>query len=580
MRGRIQDGHPPLSDLSSRTANQIFKKETVMAADIVIQGGEVIDGTGGPRVRADVAIKDGRISEIGTGLEGNRTLDAAGQIVAPGFIDIHTHYDAQVFWDPALTPSCFHGVTTVIAGNCGFSIAPTRPEHREIIARTLENVEDMNVATLQAGIPWDFETFPEYLDSVRRRGSMLNYNAYVGHTALRLFIMGDEAYEREATDSEVQAMCGALDDGLRAGAAGFATSLAPTHVGMNGKPIPSRFASSAELEALCKAVGRHGKGVVAFTPGDKMPVERIYELQLEVGRPFTWTALLSFPGGGHEASAKLHAEGLARGANVWPQVSPRPLVIQFIMSEPFLFAGAQAFADLIGKSLDERIACYSDAEWRKAALAQLNKITLKPRWDVMTIDESSRPELVGRKVGELAKERGESPLDMLCAISMEEDFGVRISQPVANDDKEAVGQLLNVEGAALGLSDAGAHVGQLCDAPQATDLLGNWVRDREVMSLERAVQKLSGEPAAIFDLEGRGQLKAGNHADIVVFDPNTVAPGPVRRVRDFPADAERLTADAPEGVTHVLVNGTPIREDGVSKIEESTASFGSIAALR
>jgi len=551
-----------------------------MAADIVIRGGEVVDGTGAPRRRADVAITDGRISAIGENLTGARTLDAAGQIVSPGFIDIHTHYDAQVFWDPALTPSCFHGVTTVIAGNCGFSIAPTRPEHREVIAKTLENVEDMNVATLQAGIPWDFETFPEYLDSVRRRGSMLNYNAYVGHTALRLFVMGDAAYEREATEAEVQGMCKALDDGLRAGAAGFATSLAPTHVGMNGKPIPSRWSNRGELESLCKTVGRFGKGVVAFTPGDTMPVERIYELQLEVGRPFTWTALLSFPGGGHEASAKLHAEGIARGANVWPQVSPRPLVIQFVMTDPFLFAAAKPFGDLIGKSREHRIECYSDAEWRKNALEQLGSIAIKPRWEVMTVDESKNPALIGRTLADLARERGESPLDTLCAISLEEDLTVRVSQPVANDDEKAVAGLLNVPGAALGLSDAGAHVGQLCDAPQATDLLGNWVRDREVMTLERAIQKLSGEPASIFDLEGRGTIAEGNHADLVVFDPDTVAPGPVRRVRDFPADAERLTADAPEGVTHVLVNGTPIREDGTSKIEEATAAVGSIAALR
>ncbi len=550
-----------------------------MPADLVIRGGQLIDGTGAPRRRADVAVEAGRISEIGEGLSAPRELDAAGQIVAPGFIDIHTHYDAQVFWDPALTPSCFHGVTTVIAGNCGFSIAPTRPEHREVIAKTLENVEDMNVASLQAGIPWDFETFPEYLDSVRRRGSMLNYNAYVGHTALRLFVMGDDAYERAATEREIEAMCETLEAGLHAGAAGFATSLAPTHVGMNGKPIPSRFSDRRELEALCAAVGRAGKGVVSFAPGDAMPVERIYELQQEVGRPFTWAALLSFPGGGHEASAKLHAEGIARGANVWPQVSPRPLTIQFRMSEPFLLAGAQAFADLIGRSREERLACYADADWRRTALEQLESIVIRPRWDVMTIDESTRPELVGRTLAELSAERGESPLDTLCKLSLEEDLGLRVSQPVANDDETAVAKLLNVEGAALGLSDAGAHVGQLCDAPQATDLLGNWVRDREVMSLERAIQKLSGEPASLFELEGRGTIEVGHHADLVVFDPDTVAPGPVRRVRDFPADAERLTADAPEGVTHVLVNGTPIREDGVSRLGPETAHAGTIAAL-
>ena len=548
-----------------------------MAADIVIRGGEVIDGTGAPRRRADLAIEKGRIREIGEGLTGARTLDAAGQIVAPGFVDIHTHYDAQVFWDPALTPSCFHGVTTVIAGNCGFSIAPTRPEHREIIAKTLENVEDMNVASLQAGIPWDFETFPEYLDSVRQRGTALNYNAYVGHTALRLFVMGEDAYERKATTAEIESMCEALEAGLRAGAAGFATSLASTHVGMNGKPVPSRFSNLEELDALCAVVGRVGKGVIQFAPGEDMSVERLYELQPRIGRPFTWAALLSFPGNGHEAVAKLHADGIAKGADVWPQVSPRPLTIQFRMSEPFLFAGAQSFADLIGKAGEERRARYADSAWRKTALEELEALAICPRWDVMTIDESSHADLVGRTLGDLATERGESPLDTLCKISLEEDLEVRVSQPVANDDEEAVGWLLNREGCVMGLSDAGAHVGQLCDAPQATDLLGNWVRDREVMTLERAVQKLAGEPAAIFGLEGRGTLVEGHHADVVVFDPERVAPGPVRRVRDFPADAERLTADRPEGVTHVLVNGEPIREDGVSKLDGR--KVGTIAEL-
>ncbi|MBJ18286.1 MAG: amidohydrolase family protein [bacterium] len=552
-----------------------------MAADIVIRGGDVVDGSGAPRRRADVAIKDGRISEIGENLAGARTLDATGQIVAPGFIDIHTHFDAQVFWDPALTPSCFHGVTTVIAGNCGFSIAPTRPEHREVIAKTLENVEDMDVASLAEGIPWDFETFPEYLDSVERRGTMLNYTGYVGHTALRLFVMGDAAYERGATEQEIQAMCQTLEEGMQAGAAGFATSLAPTHIGMNGKPIPSRWADINEIEALSRTVGRFGKGVVGFTPGDIVPLERIYDLQLEVGRPFTWTALLSFPGGLHESSTKTHTEGRARGADVWPQVSPRPLVIQFLMSDPFLFGAAQPFADLIGRSRKDRKACYADSEWRKNALVELETIAIKPRWDAMRIDESDNPSLIGRMIGELSRERGESPLDTLCAISLEEDLGVRVTQPVANDDEEVVGELLNLEGAALGLSDAGAHVGQLCDAPQATDLLGNWVRDREIMSLERAIQKLSGEPASIFDLEDRGTLTEGNHADVVVFDPDTVAPGPVKRVWDFPAGADRLTADSPEGVTHVLVNGTPIREEGVAKLDDAEANrAGMIAALR
>src|SRR6516164_9232854 len=233
-----------------------------MDAELVIKGGVVVDGTGAPGRRADVALAGGRVTEVGTGLEGDRVLDASGCVVAPGFIDIHTHYDAQVFWDPSLTPSCYHGVTTVVAGNCGFSIAPTRPEHREVIARTLENVEDMNVASLAAGIPWDFSAFPEYLASVERRGVGLNYAAYIGHTALRLFVMGDDAYERTATPDEIGRMQAILREAMLAGAAGLATSFAITHRGVDGKPVPSRFADRAEFEALLDTMREVGRGVV------------------------------------------------------------------------------------------------------------------------------------------------------------------------------------------------------------------------------------------------------------------------------------------------------------------------------
>ena len=236
-------------------------------SELVIKGGTVIDGTGAPGVLADVAIDGGRITAIGAGLSGDRELDATGHVVAPGFIDIHTHYDAQVFWDPSLTPSCFHGVTTIVAGNCGFSIAPTRPEHHSLIARTLENVEDMDVAALEAGVPWDFSTFPEYLASVERHGIGLNFAAYIGHTALRLFVMGDEAYERAATAEEIARMQEVVREAMQAGAAGFATSFAPTHRGVDGKPVPSRFAERAEIEALLEAVGEVGLGIAAFTPG-------------------------------------------------------------------------------------------------------------------------------------------------------------------------------------------------------------------------------------------------------------------------------------------------------------------------
>ncbi len=550
-----------------------------MSADIVIRGGLVIDGTGAPARRADVAIRGDRIEAIGLGLSGRRTLDASAQIVAPGFIALHTHYDAQVFWDPALSPSCFHGVTTVIAGNCGFSIAPTRPEHRDTIARTLQNVEDMNVETLAAGIPWDFESFPEYLASVRRRGTLLNFGAYLGHTALRLFVMGDAAYERAATAAETAQMCRVLAEGLAAGAVGFATSFAPTHQGVGGKPIPSRFAERSEFEALAMTVGRAGRGIVHVAPGQNVSIPDLYEIQPKVGRPFTYGALLTFPGNAHLGLVELNDRGTAAGANVWPQVSPRPLCFQITLEDPFTLNVGTLFKELMAGSRQQRMSCYADAEWRRRALADLETTAMRPRWNTYEIAETGKfPELVGRRIDAIARERGLSPLDLICEIALAEDLRTRFRCFIANDDAEGVAFLLTREHVVIGLSDAGAHVGQLCDACQATDLLGHWVRERGALTLERAVRKLSGEVADILGLAERGYLREGACADLVVFDPARIAPGPLRRVRDFPANAERLTADQPQGVTHVLVNGTPIREDGEIRAELLAQRPGRIAS--
>jgi N-acyl-D-aspartate/D-glutamate deacylase len=533
-----------------------------MSADILIRGGLVVDGSGSPGFVADVAITGGRISGIGQGLEGAREIDATGRVVAPGFIDIHTHFDAQVFWDPALTPSCFHGVTTVVAGNCGFSIAPTRSEHRSTIARTLEGVEDMNVDTLDAGIPWDFETFDEYLGSVEKHGTALNYTAYIGHTALRLFVMGDDAYERAATDEEIERMCELVTAAIEAGAPGFATSFAPTHVGVEGKPIPSRFAERKEIEALCFAVAKAGKGVCHFAPGENISIQDLYELQPRVGRPFTYGALLTFPGGGYKDLVALNDEGHARGVDVWPQVSPRPLTFQMDLEDPFTLNVADCVAALMSGTREQRIAAYRDPAFRDQVLEELSGSMMAPRWHTFEVAESRAAELVDRKLEDIADERGVRPLDALFDIALAEDLQTRFRAIIANDDVEGVAWLLTRDGVTLGLSDAGAHVGQLCDAPQATDLLGNWVRDRNVMPIEDAVRRLSGQQADIFGFEGRGYLREGYAADVVVFDPATVAPGPIRRVRDFPADAERLTADQPAGVLAVIVNGTPIVENG------------------
>ncbi|CAB4602652.1 unannotated protein [freshwater metagenome] len=532
---------------------------------LVIAGGTVVDGTGSPGFVADVLVRDGRIAEIGTDLVGDDVLDATGCVVAPGFIDIHTHYDAQVFWDPSLTPSSFHGVTTVIAGNCGFSIAPTRPEHRDLIARTLENVEDMDVAALAAGVPWNFSTFPEYLQAVGELPLGLNFTAYIGHTALRLFVMGDDAYEREATSEEIAQMVVVLNEALDVGAAGFATSVAPTHRGVDGKPIPSRFANREELEALFNCVGEVGKGVVEVTPGEILPLADIYDLQIESGAPFTVTALLSTPTMTHRKFVELNRAGWERGAVVWPQVSPRPLSFAMSLAEPFTFNVNTVFAELMSGTLEERRSAYADHEWRDRAREVWSTGTfMVPRWETFEISECpADPSLEGRRVIDIAADRGSDPFDLILELALNEsDLLLRVRCVVANDDPEEVALLISEDHCAFGLSDAGAHVGQLCDAPQATDLLGNWVRGRNVMTVEQAVHRLTKSQADLFNLVDRGELREGAWADIVVFDPATVAPGPIRRVADFPAGSERLTADQPDGVRHVLVNGTPIRRSG------------------
>jgi N-acyl-D-amino-acid deacylase len=532
---------------------------------IVLTGGTIVDGTGRPGFRADLAIRGERIVAIGENLTGDTMIDVSGLVVAPGFIDIHTHYDAQVFWDPAMTPSCFHGVTTVVAGNCGFSIAPTRASDRDLIAHTMEKVEDMDPDTLKTGIPWDFESFPEYLDSIRKRGTVLNYAAYIGHTPLRLFVMGAEAVGREATDEEIDEMAGLVGQAMEAGAAGFASSFAVTHRGADGQPIPSRWAGRREIEALCKAVGDSGRGVIGVNGGDNLSLADCYELQPRVGAPITFTALLTTAQGFHLKAVEIHRAGIETGAEVWPQVSCRPLAFSQTMVEPFTLNTNPVFAELMPKSIDERRAAYSDPEWRRRVrTAWDNKQGLIPRWDSYEVMESeASPELIGQRISVIAERLGTDPFDTLLDLALlEHDLQLRFKAMVANDDEAGVEKLLQVDRTTLGLSDAGAHVGQLCDAVAATDLLGKWVRDKKVLTLETAIHKLTKVQADLFSFTDRGELRAGAFADVVVFDPTTVGPGPVRRVRDFPANGERLTADQPTGMVHTFVNGQAIVRDG------------------
>jgi N-acyl-D-aspartate/D-glutamate deacylase len=454
-----------------------------------------------------------------------------------------------------------------VAGNCGFSIAPVRGEHVALLAHTLQHVEDMSFETLSVGVPWgEFETFPQYLGAVEQRGTALNFGCYVGHTAVRMYVMGDDAYERPASDDELRRMAEVVAESMEGGAMGFATSASPTHNGDGGRPVPSRRADLAELRALLEPVRASGRGVVALLPGGVLSNEDVFALQQATGRPVTWTALLTvknFPY--HEKMIAEHDEARSRGIEVWPQVSCRPLVFQLNMAEPFTLNSRSSFSSIMGYSREERMAAYRDPAWRASAWEELSGGAggLPFNWPAVSVAESpGHPELVDRPVLELAAERGCTALDVMLDLSLEDDLKTRFWSVVANDDPDGIAWLLPRDGVLLGLADSGAHVSQLCDACFATDLLGNWVRDRGVMPLERAVHKLTGEPASVYGLSDRGRLEPGKAADVCVFDYETIAPGPLRRVWDFPADGERLTADAPVGMTHVLVNGVPIRVDG------------------
>jgi N-acyl-D-aspartate/D-glutamate deacylase len=389
--------------------------------------------------------------------------------------------------------------------------------------------------------------------------------------------MGDEGYERQPTDDELAKMADVVREAIAAGAAGFASSSAPTHSGDGGRPVPSRLADDHELEALTMPMRELGRGVGAFTlGGDTM---QLYKLQRKIGRPFTWTALLTIKGSSFASDMReLNTAQRAEGVDVWPQVTPRPLTFQMTLEEPFTFNTVPSFNALMKGSREERLAAYADPAWRRKAQEELETGgVFRAKWDTVWVAQSRKfPELEQRSMEDLAKERGKEPLDVLLEIACDEDLETRFGTVLSNNDPEMIEVLLQTDGMLLGLSDAGAHVSQLCDACMPTDLLGNWVREKEVLTLEEAIRKLTSEPATIYGFADRGVLAPGKAADVTVLDPDTVAPGPVRRIRDFPADGERLVADQPGGIRHVIVNGTPIRVDDEPVAEALEARPGRI----
>jgi N-acyl-D-amino-acid deacylase len=531
----------------------------------LLRGGSVVDGTGAPARAADVLLEGGRVAAVGElDREARRSaeeIDCAGLVVAPGFIDVHTHYDAQVFWDPALTPSSWHGVTTVVMGNCGFGLAPTRPADRPLLARILENVEGMTLEALEHGIPWGFETFPEYLAAVAKLPLRINAAAYVGHTPVRQYVMGEAATERAATAEEIAAMRRIVGEAMDAGAAGFSTSHAKSHVGAYGRPVPSRLAALDEIFALAGELGRRGVGIVEATWGPDLFVDEFAALSKQIGRPVTWAAIMA------TRRDPAYAPGVVRrtagaGGTVRPQIAARPIVVQIMLTDPGPFGNVPAFVEVLALPHAERPARYRDAGWRVKAEAEI-----RAAWgDIVeqgSVSESvQHAKLVGGpKLGALAKARRTTAFALMLDLALQEDCGTRFHVPMTNDDEEQIGRMLNDDALLLGLSDAGAHTSQLCDADFATYLLQHWWRERGVLSLEKAVWRLTGQPAELLGFAERGRLAPGGLADVVAFDPETVGTRPLERVRDFPAGTDRLVARS-TGIEHVFIGGEAIRAHG------------------
>ena len=535
--------------------------------DFVIRNALLLDGLGGAPRAGDLAVAAGRIAALGRGLGPAReTIDARGLALMPGIVDNHTHYDAQITWDPQLAPSPALGVTSAVIGNCGFTIAPCRPAERERVMRNLTQVEGMALEVLRAGIRWEFETVPEYLDLLERRGAAANVAAFVGHSAVRSYVMGDAAVERAASEAEIAAMRRIVLEGVRAGAVGFSTSTSPAHNGEGGVPMPSRLADERELRALVGCLAEAGRGVFMLTKGGQTRIEFLEALAALSGRPVVVAALLhnaTNPGAVFEDLEAIR-QANARGRRLLGAVSCCPLSFDFTMNSPYPIEGLESWKPALGlkgAALKARLAEGALRDAIRAELARPAHFRLfNGEWDRLTVVESPRhPQAEQRDIAALAAEAGRDPLDLWFDLALEDDLATVFVALTLNSDEDAVGRMLRHPCSLVSLSDAGAHLTFFNDAGFGLHLLGHWVRELGVLPLAEAARQLSSLPAEVFGLRGRGALAPGNAADLLLFDPASVGRGPKRRVFDLPGGAPRLTTDA-LGVHGVWVNGVRVAD--------------------
>jgi N-acyl-D-aspartate/D-glutamate deacylase len=551
-----------------------------MTYDIVIKNGNVIDGTGAARFKADVGIVDGKIKTIGTITDdAKEIIDATGQIVSPGFVDGHTHMDAQVSWDPLGTCSVWHGITTVVMGNCGFTLAPCAARDKHFVVRNLERAEDIAGAAMEAGIDWTWETFPEYLDSLERLPKGINYSGYVGHSALRTYAMGERAFSEVPTDKEMAAMKKELADSIRAGAMGFTTSRTRNHQTPDGDPVASRIASWQEVQELVGVMGELDAGIfeianeeVGRDPKNQREYhERLRDLAVESGRPITYGVF-----GSRRAPDvwppyfDLIDETAEAGGKMFIQVHSRALNVLMSFETRMPFDNYPIWKEMRKKSLSEQEEDLRDPEMRAALVSSAKGDNPDPRkaagpeirrpnydW-LLVMDTIAGPH---KTIAELAKETGKDPVEVIIDVALENNMKVFFRQPIFNENQDHVLEMMKHPRSVVTFSDSGAHVSQIMDSSLQTHVLSHWVREKGAFTLEEAVHMLSSQPAEAWGFEDRGLIKEGLAADVIIFDAERVAPLMPVVKHDLPAGARRLVQKA-EGISITIVNGEVLMRDG------------------
>ena len=551
-----------------------------MQYDLVIKNGTVIDGSGMPRFRADVGVQRGKITRIGRIRESAReVLDAEGQVVAPGFIDGHTHMDAQIFWDPLGTSSCYHGITSVVMGNCGFTLAPCAAKDKHLVVRNLQRAEDIPPAAMEAGIKWSWTTYPEYLAALETLPKGINYASYVGHSAIRTFVMGERAFEGKATEDDLQAMERQVRDAINAGAIGFTTSRSPSHETPDGRPVASRQASWDEVRRLVGAMGDLNAGIFeiagegvdrnAGDPGVREWHTRLRDLALDTGRPVTFGVFSRRKSPGTwKKYLNLLDETAAMGGRMFAQAHSRALSALLSFKTQMPFDRLPLWKEIRTLPIEEQIQRLSDPQLRPQLIAAsearderraLGTEARQTDYDsLFVLDTIEGPH---RSVAEVARSRNQHPAETMIELALEKNLDFFFLMPVANEDQDVALEIMRHPRTVTTFSDSGAHVSQLMDSSLQTHLLYHWVRTKQAFTLEKAVSMLTMVPATLWGFHDRGLLREGMAADIVVFDPGTIMAEMPEVVDDLPAGARRLVQRT-RGIAATVVNGEVLLREG------------------